>query len=223
MLEQAWGVHDSMPTGIHATAAVLDDDVMAAICEANLGFLALVADGHATTPQAAVFGLPAEVAAAVGALDVLGRRAVASCPYTLFNLRFDDGEFWSALARDKIQDGGRHLTDAATFARTAVFLAWHLVRGREQTPQLVMAMTAPVCAALSALPLSALDLAATRVLPVLEARFAEHPRFWPKLVEAAVPLGRPRADSARLLGLQLLAAAGLSPGRPPLAGLPTKP
>jgi len=208
MIESTGEVQDAGEGGYRAHA-VLDANALASIREANAGFLALVADGHAARPGAGVLGLTAGATAAIAALDAGGRRAAAACPYTLFNLRFEDGAFWAGVASDPALAavGGRG--DAATFARTAVFLAWHLARGSQLTAALVLGMTIPVRRAFRRLPLPALDHAASVALPELAARWGGHPGFWPKLLEAAAPADRGRADSVRLLGLQLLAAEGI--------------
>ena len=69
-------------------------------------------------------------------------------------------------------------------------------------------MTPPVRAAWHGLPLSAIDRAAATALAELTARWGDHPRFWAKLLgdASAAPT---RTGSARLLGLQLLAAQGI--------------
>ncbi len=205
MTDRSGAIHDG--TGGYLAEAVLDDNALEVIREANLGFLGLVARQAGEQPA---FGLPARVAAAVAALDALGRRAAASCPYTLFSLRFDDAAFWAGVARGG-GGGAGSLSDEATFARTAVFLAWHLAQHQPLAAALVLGMPAPVLQAWRGLPLSALDRAATESLPFLSARFAGHPRFWPRLLEAVAPVDRQRSVSVRLLGLQLLAAEGIAP------------
>jgi hypothetical protein len=209
MIDSSGKIHDAADGGGYLAHAVLDANALASIRETNTGFLALVAERHAARPGAGLFGLPAVATAAIASLDAVGRRAAADCPYTLFNLRFEDGAFWSALARDPDLAGSRSVSDEATFARTAVFLAWHLARSSDLTAALVLGMTSPVQRAWRSLPLSALDGAATLALPHLAARWGDHPGFWPRLLEAAAPVDRARADSVRLLGLQLLAAEGI--------------
>jgi hypothetical protein len=209
MIETIGGIHDAADGTRYLTQAVLDQSTLDSICEANTGFLALVAGRHAACPGGGAFGLGPAAVAGIAALDFVGRRAAACCPYTLFNLRFEDAAFWRGVAIDAARAGSRSLTDEATFARTGVFLAWHLAQSSELTAALVLGMTAPVHQAWRNLPLSALDRAATAALPHLVARWGGHPRFWPKLLEAAAPVDRARADSVRLLGLQLLAAEGI--------------
>ena len=212
MIETIGEIHDAPDGSGYLAHAVLDANALDSIREANAGFLALVAERRADRPGAGVFGLTAAAAADIASLDAVGRRAAAGCPYTLFNLRFEDGAFWTAVAREPGGAGSGSLSDEATFARTAVFLAWHLARSSGLTAALVLGMTAEVHRAWRSLPLSALDRAASAALPHLAARWGDHPLFWPKLLDAAVPPDRGRADAVRMLGLQLLAAEGIGAG-----------
>jgi hypothetical protein len=209
MIESSGGIHDAADGGGYLAHAVLDRSALDSLRETNTGFLALVAARHAARPGVGALGLTAAATAAVATLDAGGRRAAAGCPYTLFNLRFEDGAFWSGVARNPGLAGPGSLSDEATFARTAVFLAWHLAQSSELTAALVLGMTIPVQRAWRRLPLSALDRAASDALPHLAARWGDHPRFWRQLRNAAAPLDPGRADSVRLLGLQLLAAEGI--------------
>lgn len=54
------------------------------------------------TPAATPFGVAAEFARRVAALDPRARRVAAECPYTLFNLRFEDDAFWREVAHDAL-------------------------------------------------------------------------------------------------------------------------
>ena len=219
MLERLSTIQDADVRGGYHAHAVLEPGALEAIRETNVGFLALVAARHRALPGASAFGVRPATAEAIAALDARARRAAASCPYTLFDLAFHDAAFWhGVLAARSAGDGS--LADEATFARTAVFLAWHLAQSSELTAALVLGMTPPVQQAWRALPLSALDHAATLALPRLAARWGEHVLFWPKLLEAAAPIDRTRAASVRLLGLQLLAADGIRAERPPGTPLP---
>jgi hypothetical protein len=222
MIESSGGIHDASDGGGYLAHAVLDASAMDSIREANSGFLALVAEHHRARPAAEVFGLTAASAQGVAALDPLGRRTAASCPYTLFNLRFEDATFWSGVALEPALAGSGSVSDAATLARTAVFLGWHLAQSSELTAALVLGMTVSAQQAWRELPLSTLDRAATVALPHLAARWGDHALFWPKLLEAASLGDRARGASVRLLGLQLLAADGIRADRARAAGAPDK-
>jgi hypothetical protein len=201
-------VEDERGDAQYGPRAVLDAAALDCIREANLGFLALVARAARTgLPH---YGLDVATMADVASLEPIARRAAASLPYTLFNLRFEDQGFWQDIVQDAARPGAASLDDDATFARTAVFLAWHLVQGDDAAPAMVLGMAPAVVEVWRRLPLSALDLAATRALPLLEARWGAHARFWPRLSAAVRGEAPSRLVDLRDLGLRLLAAQGLA-------------
>lgn len=210
MIEGSDQVQDGMVADLYGARAVLDAGVLDALTETNGAFLTLVAAHRSRDPVAAPFGLSAELAAQVAGLDADSRRRAAACPYTLFNLRFDEVAFWQGVVAHRARGGSGSVSEEATFARTAVFFAWHLVRSNPLQASLVLGMGRPVQAVWRSLPLSALDAAATAALPHLQARWADKAAFWSKLL-GTTDGSAARADAARLLGLQLLAADGISP------------
>ena len=212
-------VQDALPEGAYATRAVLDAGTLETIREANAGFLGLVAERHARAPGAPALGLPGGIVARVAALDAAARNRAARCRYTLFNMRFEDAPFWRCVVLDAPRAAPGGSSDDAPFARTALFFAWHLVQRGDLTAALALGMTPAVELAWRALPLSTLDRAVTAALPQLVARWGGHPRFWPRLLEAAVRDLDDLAEDVRLLGLQLLAADGY---RAQLAGQPQR-
>ena len=214
MYELATGVHDQLTHGAYAARAVLDECVCDSLTQANLTFLERIAARHREQPESPAYGLAASIAAGVAALDLRGRVAAAGCPYTLFNMGFDDGEFWRGIAvggrGSGSGSGGGGLGEEAPFARTAVFLAWHLAHSGEFAAALVLGMTPAVQQAWQALPLSAIERAALAGCARLEARWARHHRFWPRLLGAAARASPDELGGVRLLGLQLLAAGGIA-------------
>ncbi|MBS0375865.1 MAG: hypothetical protein JSR73_14900 [Proteobacteria bacterium] len=211
------GIHDGVDGGAYLAEAVLDPGALESIREANIAFLELVAGLVRRRPGSPAYGLGPRTAGAVARLDALGLRAAASCPYTLFDLRFDDAAFWDGVARAARAPGPGLLGDEATFGRTAVFLAWHLARSSELKAALVLGMSAKAYRTWLGLPLAVLDHAGSLALPTLSARWGSHPRFWPRLLEAVSPVDAVRAGTVRQLGLQLLAADGIGKRAPDLA------
>lgn len=206
MHDQGDRVGDDRGDARYGVRSVLDGPTLESIREANLGFLALIVSQPSGAGR---FGLSPPLVTGLSRLGPQARRAVASLPYTLFNLCFEDRDFWQGVVRDAARPGAGSLEDDATFARTAIFLAWHLVQGADAAPCLVLGMTPPVVEIWRRLPLSSLDLAATRALPRLEARWATHARFWPQLASATDERPSARLTDLRDLGLHLLAAQGL--------------
>jgi hypothetical protein len=202
---------DAAP-GTYAQRAAIDDGTLETLRQANGAFLALVARRAAGEGSGDTLGLPAEVAARIAAQDATTRRFAAECPYTLFNVRFEDAAFWRGIAAGasagETRAAPRADADEPRFVLTAVFLAWHLARQGDLSAALVLGMTPAVREAWRALPLQVLDAVAASTLPHLRARWGGHARFWPQLLDAAERPAVDHAERVRLLGLQLLATDG---------------
>jgi hypothetical protein len=209
--------------GTYAQRAAIDDATFETIRQANAAFLALVARRAASDAGATALGMPGAIASRIAGQDATTRRFAAECPYTLFNVRFEDAPFWRSVATASGDPGGdvrrasaldapRALAapaaDEPRFVLTAVFLAWHLARHGDLCSALVLGMTPPVREVWRGMPLQALDAVAAVALPQLRARWGAHPRFWPQLLAAAERPGADHAERVRLLGLQLLATDG---------------
>jgi hypothetical protein len=207
MVVGSQGIRDGSGRADYLARSVLEPQLLEGVREANLAFLDFVA-ARTSRAQRTVAGLPVEMAEGVGQLSPAARQAVASLPYTLYDARFDDAVYWSRVATQ--EEGLSRAVDAEDlrFARTAVYLAWHLVRSGGLAPVLVLGMTPAVVALFRALPVSALEQAALLAVERIEARWAKHQRFWPRLLAGAG--SSVRADAVRLLGLQLLAAESLA-------------
>ena len=202
-------VRDSGADGAYRVHALLDSQTLRTLEDANEAFLLLLARQPGREQGGLTLGLPGEVLPRVAALAPAARALAARCPYALFNLRFENGAFWSEAARGAPVPAPSGGAEALAFAHTAVFMAWHLAQGDELAAALVLGMTPAVRAAWRALPLSAVTPAAAAAWPALRARWAEHRLFWPALIAAATARDALAMDQVRRLGLQLLAADGL--------------
>lgn len=217
---QALGVEGA---GAYAQRAAIDDATSETIRQANGAFLALAARRAVDDGAPDVFGMPREIAARIASHDPTTRRFAAECPYTLFNVRFEDAAFWRGVlagaageSRGEVRSGG----EEPSFVLTAVFLAWHLARHGDLSWALVLGMTPAVRDVWRGMPLQLLDAVAAASVPHLRARWGTHPRFWPQLLEAAERPGVDHAERVRLLGLQLLATDGCRTSLPRRARRP---
>ncbi len=210
------------PERAYVAHAVVDSLALASVHEANFAFLALLAESAASRERLDALGIDAPSARRVQGLEHGARRFLAACPYALFDLHFNDAAFWRAFAlgRDPAVPAAAHAH--AAFARTAVFLAWHLAQSNELAASLVLGMTAEVQRLWRGMPVSMLERAAHGAAPRLMARWGRHSTFWPKLLDSAAPSARERFEAVRLLGLQLIAADGAWPPAGP-AGVAPKP
>jgi hypothetical protein len=210
--------------GTYAQRAAIDEATFETIRQANGAFLALVARRAASDGGADALGMPREVASRIEAQDATTRRFAAECPYTLFNVRFEDAAFWRGVAGGAARAEARGEPcaggDEPRFVLTAVFLAWHLARHGDLCSALVLGMTPAVRDVWRGLPLQVLDAVAAAALPHLRARWGAHPRFWPQLLDAAERPGVDHAERVRLLGLQLLATDGCRTSLPRRARRP---
>ncbi len=184
--------------------AVLDEYTLDSIREANLQFIGLVALRSAAG-RAESLGIPFAVAARIRDLAPAAREEIAGCPYTLFNMRFEDAAYWRGLGAEDV--AAPPAADLAV-ARTGAFLAWHLAQSNELGASLALGMGPAAKRAWRGIPVSAIDSLAAGALRQLRARWGSHPTFWPALVASTGPAARSRAEAVRLLGLQLLAADG---------------
>lgn len=190
-------------------AALLDDGTLQSIYEMNEAFLALVAHRYQQSPEDPPFGLRASLAIQLGQLDGVAIRAVATCPYTLFDMAFDDISPWRQTATASLTP---LLSESERgFARMVAFFAWHLTRRDLMTAALALGMTPATHRAWRGLPLSAVDSSADRAAPRLMARWGYHQTFWHGLLAPSLHAPASSVPDTHLLGLQLLAADGLRP------------
>ena len=159
-------------------------------------------------------GVPLELAGRVASLSALQREAAASCPYALFDLRFQDGGYWRRRLQNlgdwRVADEPAVDDDTVSFVRLALFYAWHICASAGLTAQLLLGMNGDAAAEFSRITVNQLPSLAVTEAANLSARWSECTAFWSALTAAAS-----RADPAalrriQLYGLQLAAAARLS-------------
>jgi hypothetical protein len=190
--------------------SLLDAATRRAICSMNHAFLDLAAELAEEGRLKLISGLPPR---AVDALIDPGaqQRLCERLPYALFELRFDDGDFWESqiAAAGSVQDAQPALVvdeRIVSFTRTAIMLAWHLAQTRAPGARLMFGMSPATIAALAALPVAVFEGLARRVAPVLTARFDSRARFWLQFEGCAAHPDDKSVSVLQQLGLQILGA-----------------
>ena len=158
-------------------------------------------------------GVPLELAGRVAALTALQREAAASCPYALFDLRFQDGGYWRRRLQNlgdwRVADESIADNDTVSFVRLALFYAWHICANAGLTAQLLLGMNGDAAAEFREITVNQLSPLAVSEAANLSARWSECTAFWSALTAAALRAEPAALRRVQLHGLQLAAAARL--------------
>jgi hypothetical protein len=187
-------------------------DVRDSLRELNRRYLALAALRGGALPLARVAGLtPAQLAAA------------ANCPYALFDVRFGDGQHWSARLQNTPQwhvaDAPQVGSEAVEFVRLALFFVWHVATTAPLHAQLLLGMPRSVAASFALLTVDRLPGIAIAEACHLAPRWQTSNAYWSALIDAAANPSALALRRAQLRGIQFAAAARLLQG-PIAAGGP---
>ena len=190
--------------------SVLDAPTRRALLSINLAFLDLAVELAEEGRLRQIGGLPARAIDALIDPDA-GTRLCEQLPYALFDLRFGDGNFWTAeiAAAGGVQDaatGPQADERIVAFTRAAVMVMWHLAQTRSSGARLVFGACATTIAAVAAMPVAAVERLARRVAPALSARFPSRTRFWLQFEGCATRPEAGSVESLRRLGLQIQGA-----------------
>lgn len=187
--------------------SLLDGATWRALSAINLAFLDLATELAEVGRLRQIAGLPSR---AVNALidPAAAPRLCHRLPYSLFDLRFADGKFWTAAATaagDASNDGHHAAMDdrVVAFTRAAVMLVWHLAQTRPAAARLVFGASPATMAAIVGTPVSAIERLARRIAPALAARFGTRTRFWLQFEGCASRPDDRTVSLLRQLGLQI--------------------
>jgi hypothetical protein len=182
----------------------------------NARFLDLAGGaGHGWEMPRTPGGLPllgGGVAEMLASLSPLQRAAVASCPYALFDLRFEDEVYWTARLTRAVQyrvadePADRLVLD---FVQLAIFYAWHVAHTSSLAAQFLLGMSPATVEALRGLAVNSLPALADSEASNLSARWRHSAAYWSALIGAAARADTPALRRVQLHGLQLAAAARL--------------
>jgi hypothetical protein len=192
-----------------AERSLLDGTTRRALASINRAFLDLAMELAEEGRLKQISGLPPR------AIDCLidpdaGPRLCERLPYALFDLRFGDGNFWTAevAAAGGVQDASTPVADERIvgFARAAIIVVWHLAQTRIAGARLVFGAAPATIAAVASMPVAAVERLARRVAPALSARFGARARFWLQFEGCAACPDDRSMNLLRQLGLQIQGA-----------------
>ena len=221
---------------IDVVAPVLSAALLARIQQLNLDYLQLLVAEHAGSACAAQLQhlAPAQ-RSAIAALSASALSAMAETPYTLYSLGVEDENFWSAIcaaALEGIPSTVEHryaptsdTTAQFEFCKLALLHAWHVAATNPMAARVLYAMPFTIAERLAATPLWQITCIASRHAALLMPRWPTNPAFWPDLIRFAAFKDMRRLTTARLLGVQLVAAelevaCALSRPRTPIVSSP---
>jgi hypothetical protein len=157
----------------------------------------------------------------IAALTTAQRAAAANCPYALFDLRLEDGDYWQLRLCDehawRVADQAAIGADLAEFMRLALFYAWYAAMTSKLSAKLVLNMHERTAAALSRITVNRIPELVVTESAVLSARWSHCAHFWSALALAAAREDAQRLKRVQLSGIQLAAAAQLPLRREPRA------
>jgi len=208
---------NSRKHNIHTAAPVLDDALLGRIQQLNLDYLQLLVAERASSECAAQLQhLPPTQRAALAALPTSALSAMAETPYTLYSLGVEDENFWASICADSIEGipssvvqryAPRSDTTAQfAFCNLAIIHAWHVAAMNPMAARVLYAMPYTTAQRLAATPLWQITCIASRHAALLMPRWPTNPAFWPDLIRFAAAKDARRLTTARLLGVQLIAA-----------------
>ncbi len=190
----------------------LSPEILESLRELNHRFLDLVAVQARDWSSSGAHS-PAAVSAQVASLSSAQKAAAANCPYALFDLRFDDGDYWEKRLRTadhwSVADAAPLNGKTLDFMRLALFFAWHVASTTKLAAQLVLGMHELTAAALRGATIDRLPSLAVVEATNLTTRWNGCAPYWHALTGAATRQNSANLRRIQLYGLQLTAAARL--------------
>jgi hypothetical protein len=199
------GVQDRPASGLRS-------EVLESLIELNGQCLELLAE-QALAPPSQGNLLLRQVGDIWRTLDSSARIRAATCPYLLVDAGFSDAARWRWAGSQYIGDATRvayiaffTVPRALTVARQVFIYAWHLARSNSAAAQLLLGMPAHCTQLISACTLPQIHDLAERYPDWLRPRWPNRVKVWRELLLAAGSGEIVALESARMHGLQLLAA-----------------
>jgi hypothetical protein len=134
----------------------------------------------------------------------------------LYSLGFEDENFWASICASAIEDTPSSVMhryarspDVSTqraFCELALLHAWHVAATNPMAARVIYAMPYTTAQRLAATPLWQITRIASAHAMLLMPRWPTNPAFWSDLIRFAAKKDARRLTTARLLGVQLIAA-----------------
>jgi len=182
----------------------LPDSLRRDVADLNRQFLRLLHAG--SWPPGLAW--PARTSWAAAGLDVEAIDAMASCPFTLFDLRLADLATETLSPDAHVRDAQRATTSATelrcqALAHGALMLAWRLADASPLSLRLALGLPAAAELLMNETRMSNLATWA-RTSNLLSPRWADHPVFWPRLLRAGQLRDVAALSRMHCLGITLL-------------------
>ena len=188
-------------------------ETLESLRELNRHFLDLVAMRSDDWDSSKRVGLPREVSGRIAPLSHAQKKAVANCPYALFDLRFADEDHWCArLAGERewnVSDSVSADENTLQFVNLALFFAWHVASTGTLAAGLLLGMSEPICTLFRSATIDCLPGLAATEAANLTARWSHSSIFWSALMNAGARTNLAALRRIQLSGLQFAAAARL--------------
>ncbi len=188
-------------------------ELFESVRELNHRFLDLLATPSSRWVGTRHVGLSTPVLGQVVPLSVAQKKAVASCPYALFDLRFHDDAYWQTrlLGNNRWGVADELVADQNTldFVRLALFFAWHVAATGKLAAQFLLGMNEGAVARFRVATIDRLPALVSGEAANLTARWGDCPAYWTALTSAARGRDATGLRRVQLYGLQLAAASHL--------------
>lgn len=194
---------------------VLSTPLLSRIHQLNLDYVELLIAEH-TSPYCAaqLQHLPGKLHAVLVALSPAARLLLASLPFTLYSLGFEDESFWRNACEMMLAEGSveqRYAPSGSmwpqgSFCDVALLHAWYVAASNRLGARVIYAMPDVTALRLARTPLWRIKRIAADYPALLMPRWPTNPGFWPDLLRFAAENDADRLATAKLLGSQLIAA-----------------
>ena len=188
-------------------------ETLESLRELNHRFLDLVSSQARERRCPGHAGWPAALSAQLSPLSAGQRKAAAGCPYALFDLRFENEEYWrerlQTARRWQVCDAAADDEQAVDFVRVALFFAWHVASTARLAARFLLGMNEITVAAFRNVTIDCIPALAATEAANLTARWSNCPSYWDALTCAASRAHPGMLRRVQLSGLQLAAAAQL--------------